>query len=154
VAKGAITEIDGKIKAAGKTTFISHLAACVVQGARFMDAPTRKTRVVWLTEQSPSSFRVVLERAGLLECEVVLVLHWHDVAAHPWAEVAQAAVEKAQEFQADLLIIDTLGQFTGIRGDGENSSGEAHTAMKPLQQAAASGLGVIVSRHERKGGGK
>ena len=154
VAKGAITELDGKIKAGGKTTFVSHMVKSVVAGSPFMGEPTRRTKVLLLTEQSPTSFRKVLERAGLTECEDLLVLFWHDVAALAWPEVAALAADKALEIGAELLITDTLGQFAGIRGDGENSAGAAQEAMGPLQEAAARGLGVLLTRHERKGGGE
>jgi predicted transcriptional regulator len=68
--------------------------------------------------------------------------------------VAQAAADKAVEFGADVLVVDTLGQFAGIRGDSENSAGAAQEAMQPLQEAAARGLAVVITRHERKGGGE
>ena len=154
VAVGAITELDGKIKAGGKTTFVSHMLKSVVSGSTFMGEPTRRTKVLMLTEQSPTSFRKVLERTGLTDCEDLLVLFWHDVAALAWPEVAALAVEKALEVGAELLITDTLGQFAGIRGDGENNAGAAQEAMGPLQKAAARGLGVLLTRHERKGGGE
>lgn len=154
VAVGAITELDGKIKAGGKTTFVSHMVKSIVNGSPFMGEPTRRTKVLLLTEQSPTSFRKVLERAGLTDCEDLLVLFWHDVAALAWPEVAALAAEKALEVGAGLLITDTLGQFAGIRGDGENNAGAAQEAMGPLQKAAARGLGVLLTRHERKGGGE
>jgi hypothetical protein len=154
IAKGAITEIDGKIKAAGKTTFSSHMAATVVMGGSFMDEEVNKARAVYLTEQPPTSFRKVLERAGLTDCEDLLILPWHETMGAPWSVVARAAADKAIEFGADLLIVDTLGQFAGIRGDGENSAGAANEAMEPLQEAAARGLAVVLTRHERKGGGE
>jgi hypothetical protein len=153
-AKGATTEVDGKIKQAGKTTWVSHGIAAVVQGKTFMGEETKKTRVVYLTEQSPTSFRKVLERAGLTDSEDVLILPWHETMGVPWPEVARAATDKALEFGAELLVIDTLGQFAGIRGDAENSAGAAHEAMEPVQEAAARGLAVVLTRHERKGGGE
>jgi hypothetical protein len=64
------------------------------------------------------------------------------------------AADKAVEFGAGLLVVDTLGQFAGIRGDAENSAGAATEAMEPLQEAAARGLAVVITRHERKGGGE
>lgn len=154
IAKGGITELDGKIKAGGKTTLLSHMVKSVVAGSPFMGEPTRQTKVLLLTEQSPTSFRKVLERAGLTDCEDLLVLFWHDVAALAWPEVAAMATEKALEVGAELLITDTLGQFASIRGDGENNAGVAQEAMGPLQEAAARGLGVLLTRHERKGGGE
>ena len=154
VAKGAITEVDGKIKAGGKTTWVTHMVRKALDGEPFMGEPTTKTKAVFLTEQSPASFRKALERADLLEREDVLVLHWHDTRGVDWPDVARAAVNKALEFEAGALLVDTLGQFAGIRGDAENSAGAAHEAMKPLQEAAAKGLAVVITRHERKGGGE
>jgi Bifunctional DNA primase/polymerase, N-terminal/AAA domain/Primase C terminal 1 (PriCT-1) len=153
-AKGAITEIDGKVKAAGKTTFVSHMLAAIVDGKRFMGEPTTKAKVVWLTEQSPATFRKVLERANLTERDDVLVVHWHDAMGMEWEDVARAATAKAVDIGASLLVVDTLGQFAGIKGDGENNAGAAQEAMQPLQEAAAKGLAVAFTRHERKGGGE
>ena len=67
VAAAAITEVDGKIKAAGKTTWIFHMGRCVLDGEPFMGMPTARTPIVCLTEQQPASFRKVLERAGLTQ---------------------------------------------------------------------------------------
>jgi hypothetical protein len=127
LAMGAITEVDGKIKAGGKTIWISHMASCILRGEPFMGEPTTRTSAVFLTEQPLASFRKVLERAGLTEREDLQALHWHDVAGLEWYEVARCAMEKAEEVGAGVLFVDTLGQFAGIRGDGENSAGEAHT---------------------------
>jgi hypothetical protein len=154
LAKGAITEIDGKVKAAGKTTFVSHKVACIVDGKPFMGEPTTKTKVVWLTEQTPATFRKVLERASLTDRDDVVVVHWHDAIGIGWEDVAALATEKALEIGAGVLVVDTLGQFAGIRGDGENNAGAAQEAMQPLQEAAAKGLAVEFTRHERKGGGE
>jgi hypothetical protein len=154
LAKGAITEVDGKIKAAGKTTFVSHKVACIVDGRPFMGEPTTKTKVVWLTEQSPATFRKVLERANLTDRDDVVVLHFHDAMGMEWGDVARMATDKALEIGGNLLVVDTLGQFAGIKGDGENNAGAAQEAMRPLQEAAAKGLAVEFTRHERKGGGE
>ena len=62
-------------------------------------------------------------------------------------------VERAVELQAVLVVVDTLGQFAGMRGESENDAGAALAAMEPIQAATARGLGVLVLRHERKGGG-
>lgn len=154
VAKGAITEIDGKIKAAGKTTFVSHMVHSIVSGEPFLGELTERTKVVYLTEQTPTSFRKVLERAGLTECEDLLVVFWHEATGWAWSEVTQLATNKALEIGAGVLVVDTVGQFAGIKGDAENSAGAALEAMKPLQEAAACGLAVVMTRHERKGGGE
>lgn len=91
--------------------------------------------MIFLTEQQPASFRKVLERARLTTQEDLYVLPWHEVAGMPWFQVASHATEKALEIGAGVLMVDTLGQFAGLRGDRENDAGAA-------QEAAARGLAV------------
>ena len=153
VAAGALTELDGKIKLSGKTTFALHMARAVVGGIPFMGQPTRKTAVVFLTEQNPTSYRQAMKRAGLLGREDFVVLYFKDIGGFQWSSVAHAAVQECKRRNAKLLVVDTLTQFAGIEGDSENNTGDALAATRPLQQAAAEGIGILDSRHERKSGG-
>jgi DnaB helicase-like protein/AAA domain-containing protein len=154
VARGAVTEFVGKVKG-GKSTLLGAMVKALVTGGTFLGEPVPKTRVVWLTEQSPITFRALLARVGLDKTEDLLVQPWHTVMDREWEAVAVAAVHKANECGAGLLIVDTLGQFARLRGEGaENNAAEALAAMRPLQAAAAGGLGVAVVRHERKSGGE
>jgi hypothetical protein len=153
VAEQAITEVDGKVKAAGKTTWVTYLVRSILDGVPFMDEPTTRSPVVYLTEQSPATFRVAMERAGLLDREDFIVLFWRDTAGVPWPKIVKAAVAECARRAARLLVVDTLGQFAGLKGDAENDSGDAAEAMKPLQTAAADGLAIVIVRHERKSGG-
>jgi hypothetical protein len=54
VVAGAITEADGKVKLAGKTTWATYMVNCALDGRTFMGEPTTKTPVVYLTEQNPA----------------------------------------------------------------------------------------------------
>ena len=153
VAEGALTELDGKIKLSGKTTFALHMARAVVGGIPFMGQPTRKTAVVYLTEQNPTSFRQAMKRAGLLGREDFVVLYFKDIGGFQWSSIAQAAVQECKRRKAKLLVVDTLTQFAGIEGDSENNTGDALAATRPLQQAAAEGISIVDTRHERKSGG-
>jgi hypothetical protein len=155
VAAGAITEVDGKAKTSGKTTWLTHLARAVLDGQPFMGEPTTKSPVVFLTEQSMSTFRVAMARAGLLGRGDLRVLFWRDTLNNSWTEIVKAARDECRRVKAKLLIVDTLAQFAGIAGDSENSSGDALKVMRPLQKAAHWGkLAVVISRHERKSGGE
>ena len=153
VAAGASTELAGKVKLAGKTTFTHHMVRAVLDGIPFMGQKTQKTPVVFLTEQSPTSFREAMKRAGLLGREDFVVLFWKDTIGVPWLHVMQRAVNECKQRRAKLLIVDTLTQFTGIEGDSENNAGDALAATQPLQQATAEGIGTLHVRHERKSGG-
>jgi hypothetical protein len=105
-------------------------------------------------EERPATFLEALRRAHLETREDLHILHWHDVKGLPFPVVAAAAVARCKHVGADVLIIDTISQFAGLRGDAENNSGDALAAIEPLQMAAAQGLAVLVPRHERKGGGE
>jgi hypothetical protein len=154
VARGAITEIDGKVKAAGKTTWALAMTRCVLDGALFMGEPTIRGPVVYLSEQPDTSLREALRRAGLLERDDLHILKWADTRGVPWPKVAEAAGAMCRETGAVLLIVDTLWKFAGIKGDDENSSGAAMEAMSPLQALAGENLtGIAVVRHDRKSGG-
>jgi hypothetical protein len=153
-AEGALLEIDGKIKSAGKTTFCTYMCRAILDGRDFMGRPTRSSPVVYLSEQSPATFREALRRADLLDRDDFRVLFWHDTVGTTWPAIIHAARVEAGRVGARVLVVDTLGQFAGVKGDAENNAGAALEAVAPLQEAAAvDGLAVIILRHERKGGG-
>jgi hypothetical protein len=154
LALGVITELAGKLKASGKTTFVAQAVRALLDGLLFLGHPTRKTAVVWLTEERPATFLETLKRAHLEAREDLHILHWHDVKGLPFPIVMKAAIARCQRVGADVLIIDTISQFAGLRGEAENNAGDALDAVEPLQMAAAQGLAVLVPRHERKGGGE
>lgn len=152
-AAGSLSELDSAPKR-GKTTLMLAMAASVVRGEGFLGYPTIKGPVVYLTEQAAASFRAALDRAGLLESDDFHVLSWPKVSRVSWPDVMTAAVAKALEVGARLVIVDTLGQWAGIKGDAENDAGSALAAVQPLQEAAANhNLAVVALRHERKAGG-
>jgi len=153
IASGAITELDGRPKAAGKTTFLLHLVRAVLDGGQFLGQHTMRTPVVLLSEQGPMSLRATLERARLLERDDLYIVLWRDVRGTSWPSVVDGAVALCAKVGASLLIVDTLPQFAAMVGDSENDAGAALEAMEPLQAAAAHGLGIVVSRHDRKAGG-
>jgi len=153
IAAGSITEIDGRPKAAGKSTFLVYLIAAVLDGEPFLGEPTSPSPVVLLSEQTPTSLRVTLARAGLADREDLRILIWRDADGASWPDIVAAAVAECRRIGARLLVIDTLPQFANLRGDAENDSGAALEAVRPLQAAAAGGLAIAIARHDRKAGG-
>jgi hypothetical protein len=153
-ARGAVTELDGKVKIAGKTTFLLAMVRAKVDGLPFLNRPTRRGPVVILTEQSAQTFKTALRRAELHDRDDVIVLLWRDAARWSWQAIVRETVAECKQRNAHLLIVDTTGQFTGVVGDQENAAGRALEAMMPLQHAAASeDLAIVSARHERKSGG-
>jgi hypothetical protein len=152
VARGSITELGAKVKM-GKTTLVLAMVRAILDGHDFLGEPTSRTSVVYLTEQPAVSFRKATERASLLGRPDFVSLMFSETRGLEWRQIASAAIAECQRHKAKLLIVDTLGQFAGLSGDKENNSGDALEAMLPVQEAAAAGLGIILVRHGRKGGG-
>ena len=152
VARGSITELGAKVKM-GKTTLVLAMVRAILDGLNFLGEPTVRTKVVYLTEQPAVSFRKATERASLLGRPDFVSLMFSETRGLEWPQIASAAITECHRNKARLLIVDTLGQFAGLSGDKENNSGDALESMLPIQEAAAAGLGIILVRHERKGGG-
>src|SRR6202162_4741148 len=154
LVEACVTEVDGKIKEAGKTTWLTILGRALLDGRDFLGYPTTKSPVVYLTEQSNTSFREALRRADLLDREDFMILSLHETMRMDFRTVMGAAVRKALEIGAKVIVVDTLARWARLRGDMENSAGEGAEAVRPLKEAAANhGLAIIFARHERKAGG-
>jgi hypothetical protein len=155
IAYGALTELSGRAKAAGKSTLVLSLVSAIVGGRDFLGHATQRSPVLILTEQSRPSLREIIVRTGLGDREDVYFLSWHDTRSKPWATVVEEAIEFAFGVDAGLVVVDTLPQFASIAGDAENDSGAALAALAPLQAAAAAfSIAILIVRHDRKGGGE
>jgi hypothetical protein len=154
LARGAITELTGKPKLAGKTTLNMHMVACLLDGDYCLGDMAAKSPVVYLTEQTHATLREPLRRAHLLDREDLSILSYWDVKGVSWPAIAEMAGREAERIGAHVLMVDTLSQFAGIKGDGENNSGDALAALAPLQGLAHRGLAILVDRHARKSGGE
>jgi hypothetical protein len=153
IAVGAMTDLSGKVKLAGKTTLALDMIRNVTQGTDFLGQKTDKGPVVYLTEQPKVTFREAMKRAGLLGQKDFHVLFRSDAFGVSWSDVVGEAVRKCENCGSKLLVVDTLSQFAGLLRDAENDSGAALIAIEPLQVAAARGIAVLTISHDRKGGG-
>ena len=152
---GGIAKIDGQPKKAGKTTLITYMVRAVLTGEPFLGRPTTQGPVILLTEQGGTSFREALGRAGLLERDDLYIATYRDLASLSWPDVVAEAFAMARDVGAVLLIVDTLPACSRVRGDDENSAGRALEALEPLQVGAETAhIAVVVSFHDRKGGGE
>lgn len=152
-AIGCITDITGAPKRSGKTTFLAHAASAILNGHSFLGLPTRQSPVVWLTEEGAATFLEPLRATGILGREDFYFASWFETRETPWPDLMAQATAKCLEVGAGLLVVDTLPQFAGLRGDSENNAGDALKAVEPLRVAAEAGIAVVVNRHDRKAGG-
>jgi hypothetical protein len=156
IAKDSITEITGKVKQAGKTTFLMSMVKAILEGGPFIGQTCIQMPVIYLTEQNDITFKAALIRAGINGHPDLHVMSWHDARAHKltWEDQCNAVAAYARKVGAGVVIVDTLGKWAGLAGDGENSAGDAGAAMDPLKMLSAAGhLAVVSVRHSRKSGG-
>ena len=85
--------------------------------------------------------------------EDLSVLSYWDVKGTPWPTIAEMAFQESERIGASVIVVDTLAQFAGLKGDAENNSGDAQDALAPVQAITHRGKAVIISRHARKSGG-
>jgi hypothetical protein len=151
LAHQAVTLVAGVPKV-GKTTTLFGLIAAMVDGSDFAGRATVATGVLLLSEERPPSLREKMERFGLDE-RVHLTMR-HETSGMSWSEIVAEAVAYAKQHDLGVIVVDTIDKWWGLRGDQENSSGAVLEAFQPLAAAAAEGLAVLISTHQRKSGGE
>lgn len=152
VVHQGITEIDGKVKVAGKTTLIADMVRCILSGEPWAGHSTVKTEIVWLTEQTKGTFRRVLDTAQISDDLAGLHIRFReDFKGTPWPQVVAEAVAECERVGAGLLIVDTIAKLARIQQ--ENDSADWTNALELLQDAATTNLAIIISRHARKAEG-
>jgi hypothetical protein len=100
-----------------------------------MGAETTKGPVVYLTEQSPATFKVALQRTGLLQRRDLEVVTWAGVSHLSWPEVVRLSIRECKRIGAALLVVDTIGQFTRVSGRCRKQRG----GRTPRHAAASTG---------------
>src|SRR5439155_21818925 len=122
-ARQWITEVDGKVKAAGKTTLLMFAIRAVLDGTPFLRYPTQRTGVVLLSEQQSGPLLTALYRAGLHDRDGGLrILLRSMFAGLGWQAIVERARDECRATDAGLLVVDTIGKLAGIHN--ENEAGE------------------------------
>lgn len=150
VAAGVVTLLAGKPKV-GKSTMMFGLFRALEDGSAFIGEKARPTGVLLLSEERPDSLAEKARDWSL--GDGIHLLMRHEMGEMTWPEVIAHAVAYMREHSLRLLVIDTLDKWAPMPRDAENSSGAVLEALRPLMQAAGSGVSVLVSTHQRKSGG-
>jgi hypothetical protein len=159
--KGAVTEIDAKIKV-GKTTLLAYIIRACRRAMPIFGLPTKPACFVIMTEEGIETTREWLDEVGLGDADdIIRIISFRDptvqrvITELTWADVVALVALQAREWGADVMIVDTLSKWARIPGDQENSAGIAAAAMTPLEIVAAGEpkLSVWAVRHDRKAGG-
>ena len=152
-ARGAMTNLDPKIKT-GKSTALLTLTKACLHGECFLGLPTVKSAVLFMTEQPSSSFRPALERSNLDAGSNLHILSLQDTRGLSWEAVLTMVSDYTEKTAISLLIVDTLGAWAGLGEGSENDSGAVLAALRPLQALLSQRLAIINSLHSRKSAGE
>ena len=150
LAPGCITLFAGAPKS-GKSTVAFALCAALGTGGTFLGQPVSRSRVTWLVEEGPATMADKASRWG--ELGHVDCLCFSQAFDNAWTDVVHQAVSHARRTACGLIIADTFAQWSGLSGDSENNAGAVLGALRPLQEAAAAGLAVLLVAHGRKAPG-
>jgi AAA domain len=145
----SILAIAAMIKT-GKTTFILDIVRQLLTGDPWCELPTKKSAVIYLTEQSPMSFNTELQLAGI-KGGAMKVLYHLEATRFGWLSIAQKVVEWGQRFEAGLVVVDTLPRWADLTGEGESQAGSARI-ISALEPVLATGCSLALVFHSGKDG--
>ena len=153
VAIGAVTELTGQPKEAGKSTLVRAMVASMLAGSTFAGAPTMRSSVVMLSEERDHTLSHAIAQHKIASGEV-RVLQRHRLEGGPsWPQIVEASVAEMKRIGARVLVVDTLS-YWALGDADENSASDALKGMEPLLKAATEGIAIIIVRHMRKSGGE
>jgi hypothetical protein len=148
VPKRSITAVAALFKT-GKSELVSAMVGAITSGKRFLDRETKKSKVLYLTEERQGTFQIKADRYSF-GYEVGIVHRSRLLAEQPlsWEE----SIDKARELCAaqgyDVLIIDTFTRWSGLHD--ENSNAEITKKMTPLEKVAGAGVAVVIVHQHGK----
>lgn len=152
IAPGSITLWAGRPKA-GKTTLLFALFSALLSDDKtFVERKVKPGPVLLLTEERPGTLADKAHRWP--EARGVKTLLRHQVGEAKWGEVVRQAAAYCHENEIGLLVVDTFADWASLAGDSENAAGAVLEQLRPLQDAAASGLAVVLVVHQRKSFGE
>jgi len=147
--RGCTFDLVGPTKS-GKTTLTLLACKAVLSGEPFLDVPTKRVPVLYLTEQTRSSFKGKQTTIGFLpDCDDFHVLFIADFTGWAWPDVCEFVRKEISRFTIGLVIIDTLTDWAHM--ENENDAAEALCVMRPLRTIAEDGVAVVTCRHSGKG---
>lgn len=150
--KKCLVSFQGRAKA-GKSTFTFHMLKALIEGREFLGEKLEPTKIIYLSEQTEEAFKLQLQEAGIdSESENLAYLTVENHAGLPWQTLFKLGALKAQEFGAELLVIDSWGRFVGF-GVNEDEYAPAPTQRRITllrQLMSETKVGILIIQHVGK----
>ncbi len=153
VAEGGYTDVHGRAKFAGKTTFTLAMVKAVLDGGRFLGERVQQSPVLYLTEQGNNIVKAFND-VGITGADTDLVLMPRGKTyGMSWELIVETAVDKALDVGARMMAVDTFPAWADLSGDQENDSGHVKRAIAPLLRACREhDIAVWSIRHSNRQG--
>jgi hypothetical protein len=150
LAPRTVTLLAGLPKS-GKSSLVFALLASITHGDNFLGRKTREAGALVLSEEAEG---VLGEKVRPEILEHVHILPIYKAFGHQWEAIIKQAVEYCKTNSLSVLVVDTLAEWVGWKGDDENRPGAVLDALRPLKDLAITeGLAVLLVHHQRKRGG-
>jgi len=149
ITPGSLTLLAGKAKV-GKSTLVYGLLGALERGESFVGRTTRKTTAVILSEEPEDTIAEKARRFGGGSHKIITRAKARRLT---WPQLVEYAASHALDEGHGLIVVDTLAELAGLRGDDENDAGAMIAAIDPLRDAAVRGLALLIVAHQRKSGG-
>jgi hypothetical protein len=149
---GLLTMLAGR-QFAGKSMLVGGLLKAIEEGSPFLGRSTKQASALLISEEDETEMRARADVLGLLEIGSEFVSRsGAGVLSAPWPVLIDQASGHAVSVGHSLLIVDTFPGLAGLGDEQENDAGAIGQRLRPLQEAAASGLAVLFLHHMNANG--
>jgi len=153
-ANEILTGLDGIQKLSGKTTLLLAGIKAMLDGKDFLGRPTKKVRVLLVSEQNPGTLNPQLNDAGLISHPDLFIASLPDHALLKREEMAPEIERLCFELKIGWFIGDPFYKIFKFGPKEENDAGTVSAALAPIQSMIGRlRLGGTLTRHENKSGG-
>lgn len=147
IRRGTLANVTGRVKY-GKSTLLWAMVSALTTGGLFLGHRCIASKVFYASEERWPSLREALRRAGIgADNENLRVSTLSERGSDPWDAYVAKVVREAEEFEADVLVFDTVPKLAFLKDEQENAAGVANTTMLALERAAAKGFAVVAVFH-------
>jgi len=154
IARGYVT-LFSTIWKAGKTTFLVHLAKKLAKGEPFLYQDTKKSNILFISEENESLWAERKEIYNLDENPNIFIasLPFANLSGgrpqlKEWNLFMKTITAQAKEHNISFIIIDTLANLGGI--ENENDAPEVVKWLQISRSMAAMGIAVMIVHHTTK----